>query len=248
MKFYYGLQNLELIHYTPRFLLSYYAFRNLKTIVNNEGKEWQLDSGGFTLGIKNTLQNPFKYDYNWNIETYADFINRQQPTIAWTMDAAVKYPYTKDIIAKKQEITNEKTAKLIDYTHKKIGNILQGWAFEDYIDHIDKMKESGTLTDWIGISVSRAKKNKYFARDLILMLSKNLPSRIKLHGLGFKYALLRPFPILRKTLYSADSANWFTYGQFMYPKDMGTGALLKYINEMEIFLSNENQNDIYDYF
>lgn len=247
MKFFYGLERLQQIDYVPRFLISYLEFRNMRDVVSANGKEWQLDSGGYTVGVKNKLNGPFVHDYPFTIESYADFINRQKPTVAWTMDSSIKYPFPKDIIAQKQEITNQNTAKLIDYTHR-IGNVLQGWDIDDYHQHIDKMKESGTLTEWIAMSVTQAKVNKYFARDMIIDVAKRLPGGTKLHALAFKFALLKPFPILTKTIYSSDSANWINLTNFKLPSAIQTGGLVAFVDRMENFLSSvEGKNDIYTY-
>jgi len=249
MIFFYGLERLQHIPFVPRFLVSYLQFKDMRGVIPAEGKEWQLDSGGYTVGVKNKLETPFAHDYPFNIETYADFINRQKPTIAWTMDASVKYPFPKDIIKKKQEITNENTAKLIDYTGKRIGNILQGWDLEDYQRHIDMMKESGTLTDWIGMSVTKAKYDKYFARDMVVEVSKMLPKSTKLHALAFKFALLKPFPVLTQIIHSSDSANWINLSNYKIPSKLQTGALVEFVNKMEDFLKSvQTTKDIFQYY
>ncbi len=249
MIFFYGLERLQQIPYVPRFLVSYLEFRNMRGIIPSEGKPWQLDSGGYTVGVKNRLETPFAHDYPFSLETYADFINRNKPTVAWTMDASVKYPFPSDIIKRKQEITNENTAKLSDYTDKRIGNVLQGWHIEDYFQHIDLMKESGTLTTWIGLSVTQAKENKYFGRDMVVEISKQLPGYVKLHSLAFKFALLKPFPILAKLLYSSDSANWINISKYKIPSALQTGALKTFVDKMENFLKEmESRPDMYHYY
>ncbi len=248
MIFFYGLERLQQIPFVPRFLISYLQFKDMRDTVPAEGKEWQLDSGGYTVGVKNKLETPFAHDYPFYVETYADFINRQKPTVAWTMDASIKYPFSKDIIKKKQEITNENTGKLIDYTGKRIGNILQGWDIEDYHQHIDMMKESGTLTDWIGMSVTQAHANKYFARDMVVQVAKRLPGGTKLHALAFKFALLKPFPVLTQILHSSDSANWINLTNYKIPSGIQTGALVDFVNKMEDFLGSVTEKkDIFHY-
>ena len=63
-----------------------------------------------------------------------------------------------------------------------MANFFAGWDSEDYISHIDKTKETGTLTDYIGIGIPPITLRKTKAVEEIVATVKNaLPKNIKLH-------------------------------------------------------------------
>jgi hypothetical protein len=173
-------------YFYDRFLLTYFRNYNLPKW-HLPRKEWILDSGGYTIGMmgKDYKDMP-QYEKYWTCEAYANFINIWKANIALTMDYAVKKETTKEEIQIKQDNTNANTAKLLGIIDRTIllANVLQGWNTEDYIPHIDKMKETGTLTDYIGIGIPPIKLRKTKAVEEIVVAVKNaLPQNIKLHGL-----------------------------------------------------------------
>ena len=102
------------------------------------------------------------YEKYWTPEAYANFINIWQPNLVFTMDYAIKEQTSKEEISQKQDKTNDNTAKLLDLVSKttRLANVLQGWEVQAYITHIDKMRETGTPTDYIGLGLAPKKLTK----------------------------------------------------------------------------------------
>ena len=197
-------------YFYDRFLLSYFRIYNIPKWPLPQ-KEWILDSGGYTIGMKGKdyIDMP-QYEKYWTCEAYAHFINDWKPNIAFTMDYAVKKETDKREIERKQNLTNENTAELLNLVDKStiLANVLQGWEAEDYISHIDKMKETDTLTDYIGLGLPPMKlKNTRIVEDVVSEVRKSLPQNTKLHGLGFTADLFIHSPLkLDQLVYSADTA------------------------------------------
>lgn len=201
---------IDQTYFYDRFLLSYYRIYNVPKWPLPQ-KEWILDSGGYTIGMKGKdYEDMPQYEKYWTCETYARFINIWKPNIAFTMDYAVKRDTDKREIEKKQDMTNENTARLLEFVDKStiLANVLQGWETGDYLSHIDKMKETGTLTEYIGLGLPPVKlKNTKIVEDVVSEVKKCLPARTKLHGLGFTADLFIHSPLkLDQMVYSADTA------------------------------------------
>jgi hypothetical protein len=61
-----------------------------------------------------------------------------------------------------------------------------GMDKEDYLIHINKMKESETLTTYIGIGIPPIKlKNSKSVEEVVVAIKKELPQSVKLHGFVF---------------------------------------------------------------
>lgn len=197
-------------YFYDRFLLSYYRTYNIPKWPLPQ-KEWILDSGGYTIGMMGKDYNDMpQYEKYWTCESYANFINIWQPNIAFTMDYAVKEQTSKEEIRQKQDKTNDNTAKLLDLVNKRtiLANVLQGWDVQDYVIHIDKMRDTGTLTDYIGLGLPPKKLTKTkMVEDVVIEVRKCLPAKTKLHGLGFTADLFIHSPLkLDKMVFSADTA------------------------------------------
>ena len=88
-----------------------------------------------------------------------------------------------------------------------IGMVIQGYRVEEYLYSIDRIKEQGLLTDLMAIGSLCVRKKISEVRKIILLIRKNLPSRVKLHGFGVDLRFLRD-PAIFNALYSTDTAAW----------------------------------------
>lgn len=245
MIYYYGIGQQEHVQLTPQFLISYYAMKSVKNVWNVQNKPWMLDSGGFTIGMREGTKNhpPNKIvEYPWNKDDYASFVNKWKPEVAWTMDYAVKIANTPDVLKIKQERTIENTIYLKDKIQAPtvLGAVLQGWENPDYLTHLDMYKEAGVIQPWFAIGFSLARLSLSTTLDTIIDIKRSLPGWVKFHGFSVKLATLNKYPSLSKYLYSADSAAWIANGAFHIPGSIQAGALNEFIMKMERKLNQLN--------
>lgn len=207
MKFYYGaaswhsrkaLEQLE----TDHVMINYATAQN---------EPWDnipnlfVDSGGYSFMRSN------KGSYETSEKEYLKFIEKHQPEHFALRD----YPCEPDLLERfnrdvklHQEMTCEAHAKLLGLMEEysiegQPVSVVQGWKLEDYIEHIEMMKEQDLLTDYVAIgSVCRRNQDQKIRR-IIKQVSKRIGDR-KLHAFGVKTNVLR-FPDVVRRLDSADS-------------------------------------------
>lgn len=254
MKIFYGVDNEKQVFIAPRFLLPYIRIMN-KSVDNfylSPNKQWLLDSSGFTLSVKGeTYESQRNYNKYWSPEAYGNFINEWKPNWAFTQDFAfyskVKKVWTKKEIKHRHFLTNQNTGLIRDYVDKKsiLANVVQGIVKEDYLNHIDMMKESGTLTEFLGIG--SVFKNPDFI-DIITEIKKSVPAYTKLHALGIKKTHLKQHPALTHKLYSIDTAGWISRGLYFAPKNLSDAMLYVFVQDMEkLITETESQNYMDDF-
>ena len=237
MIYYYGIGQREHVDLTPQFLISYYAMKSTKKVWDTQ-KNWMLDSGGFTIGMREGTKNhPLNkiVEYPWSKDDYINFVNIWKPQVAWTMDYAVKVANTPDVLHTKQVRTIENTIYLKDRIQAPtaLGAVLQGWENEDYLKHLDMYKEAGVIQPWFAIGFSLARLSLPTTLSTIIDIRKSLPAWVKFHGFSVKLATLNKYPRLTKFLYSADSAAWIANGAFHIPGSIQAGALNNFVEKME---------------
>ena len=251
---FYGADMEKHLEVTPRFLLPYDKVKNKKIedFYIPPDKPWLLDSSGFTLSVKGqSYEDQKNYLKYWSPEAYARFINEWNPNWAFTQDFAfyskTQRTWTKEQILQRHMMTNMKTAEIRDYLdHKeKLANVVQGIVKEDYLNHIDTMKESGTLTDFLGIG--SVFKNPDFI-DIITDIKRSVPGHTKLHALGVKKAHIKKHPALIHKLYSIDTAVWFTIGIYSAPVQLRNASLYLFIEDMENFMKRMESRTYMDEF
>ena len=107
------------------------------------------------------------------------------------------------------------------------------------------MKESGTLTNFLGIgSVFR---HPEFI-DIITNIKRAVPADTKLHALGVKKAHVKKHPALIYKLYSIDTAVWFTIGIYSAPVKLRNASLYLFIEDMENFMKRVESKSYMDMF
>lgn len=246
MIYYYGIGEYDHVQLTPRFLISYYAMKSTKTPWITD-KNWMLDSGGFTIGMREgTKGYPANkiVEYPWSKDDYVRFVNKWKPQVAWTMDYAVKIANTQDVLKEKQRRTIENTIYLKDKIQSPtvLGAVLQGWENQDYLRHLDMYKDAGVIQPWFAIGFSLSRLNMATTLDTIMEIKRELPGWVKFHGFSVKLSTLNKFPRLAKFLYSADSAAWIARGVFhMSGPVMAAGSLNEFVGKMESKLKELNR-------
>lgn len=254
MKVFYGVDQEKHLLVAPRFLISYVHLRTKDhdNYYIPPDKEWMIDSGGFTFSVKGeTYEQQKNYSRVWSPEAYASFIDLWNPTVAWTQDYAfyskVKRDWTPEQIRERFEMTNDRTARIIDslINKEKVGNVVQGITKEDYFQHVEMMKESGTLTNWLAIgSIMR---HPDFI-DIIDGIIDRVPAETKIHALGVKKNHVRRHPALIHKLYSIDTAIWFSVGIYTAPVGKRDASLYLFIEDMEQFMKEVESQSYMDEF
>jgi len=207
VKFYYGaasgsarkaLRQME----EPNVMINY-ATQN-----NNPWEEIEnlfVDSGGYSFILG-------KGEYTTSNREYLEYVEEHQPEIFALRD----YPCEPDVLEEHDRTVEEHQEKTIE-KHKELRelmeefdidwkplSVIQGWELEDYLNHIDRLKEEDLITEHIGIgSVCRRGQDEEIRR-IILEVSKALPDRCKIHAFGVKSNILR-FAEMSKILHSSDS-------------------------------------------
>jgi len=207
VKFYYGaasgstrksLRQME----EPNVMINYATQNN---------KPWEgienlfVDSGGYSFILG-------KGEYTTTNNEYLEYVETHQPELFALRD----YPCEPDVleehdrtVEEHQEMTIKKHKELrelmkeFDIDTKPL-SVIQGWELEDYLNHIDRMKEEDLITEHIGIgSVCRRGQDEEIRR-IILEINKALPDYCKIHAFGVKSNILR-FAEVCEVLHSADS-------------------------------------------
>lgn len=181
-----------------------------------------IDSGGYSF-MKG------KGEYTTSNSEYLRFIKKHKPEIFALRD----YPCEPDVleehnrtVEQHQRMTTKRHRQLLElwesawWTKSQPVSVLQGWELEDYIQHLDQLRDNGVLTDYVGIgSVCRRNQDEDI-KEIILRVREELPSSTNLHAFGVKKNILR-FPEALEALNSADSMA-YEYGEQFDSRVSGT--------------------------
>jgi hypothetical protein len=164
-----------------------------------------IDSGGFHSSLKHG-------HYTKTDEEYLEYIEQYQPRYFALRD----YPCEPELLK-----THNRTVK--DHIHMTLDNhlklfdimddyqfnsqpipVLQGWEIEDYLYCLDMFNQHGLINDYVAVgSVCRRNADKDI-KKVFRQIRTELPSKIKLHGFGVKFSILRDKEMW-DTIYSVDS-------------------------------------------
>jgi len=165
-----------------------------------------IDSGGYSF-MKG------KGEYSTSDAEYLGFVKQAKPEVFALRD----YPCEPDVrdklnrtVEEHQRMTLERHRSLLDlwddawWTKAQPVSVIQGWELEDYVHHLDQLRDNGVLTEYVGIgSVCRRHEDQDLLR-IIQRIRQELGPKHKLHAFGVKKNILR-FPEALKALDSADS-------------------------------------------
>jgi hypothetical protein len=152
-------------------------------------------------------------DYPTDDRDYLDWVREVAPTYWATRD----YPcepelldYHDRTVVTHQQYTTERTIELFDLADD-LGDVpgqrlavLQGWSLQDYLDHLDQLRDHGLITDRLGIGSVCRRNREAEIRRIVLAVRDELPSSVELHAFGVKQHSLQ-YPDVLDALASADS-------------------------------------------
>ncbi len=170
-------------------------------------RSWIMDSGAFT-----EISNHGRY--RQSEEEYAEQIDRWQTVGDFKAAAIQDFMCEPWIIAKTglsvaehQSLTLERFDRLRDLTPAPLLPVLQGYAPEEYVQHIDDYGARLPNGAWVGVgSVCRRNHDPGQIEDILLAV-KSHRRDLRLHGFGLKITALRS-GIVRELLHSSDSMAW----------------------------------------
>lgn len=208
MRFFTGLHHpSDARHVQPSFISVNSRLRDRKS--DFEVGDWILDSGAFST-IK-------KYGgYPWPVEEYAAQIRRWSS--CGNLLAAVSQDYMCEAwmvertglsIAEHQRLTIERYDELVkcDVGGVYIMPVLQGFAPEDYVSHIEQYGARLRFGSWVGVGSVCKRNGNIGAIEAVLGAIKNVRHDLRLHGFGLKETALSS-GFIRDRLHTADSMAW----------------------------------------
>lgn len=194
---------------------------------NNE--PWQgidclfIDSGGYSF-MKG------KGEYGTTDAEYLDFIEQHDPEQFALRD----YPCEPDVLSEHgrnvrehQRMTTERHVSLLNKLEDRNIqgqpiSVIQGWNLEDYLNHIDELRDCGALTDYVGIGSVCRRNQEAEIRQIVLSVADALPNDTDIHAFGVKGSVLQ-YPDVRQALASADSQSYEFRKQWAVLHDLGPG-------------------------
>jgi len=163
-----------------------------------------IDSGGYSFMLG-------KGEYGTTDRKYLEFVEKHQSKLFALRD----YPCEPDVLEENGrtvrdhlEATTRKHRNLLgllpefDIQAQPV-SVIQGWELEDYLEHLEMLKQHDLLTDYVAVgSVCRRNQDEKIQR-IINEIHKRIGDR-KLHAFGVKSNILR-FSDMREKMDSADS-------------------------------------------
>lgn len=207
MRFFTGLhQPSDAHHFDAAFISKNRLLKRKSAFVVGD---WIMDSGAFTTILTHG-------DYPESVEVYAAEIKR------WSKNgnllAAVAQDYmcethmlkiTGKTILEHQQLTIERYDALMkcDVGGVCIMPVLQGYAPEDYVRHIEMYGDRLAQGAWVGVGSVCKRNGDPRAIERVLMAIKKVRPDLRLHGFGLKSTALSSW-IVRALLFTADSMSW----------------------------------------
>lgn len=162
--------------------------------------------------------------YRHEVEEHARDLHRLHSAGVIKIAAAVAQDYmcepfilakTGLTIADHQRLTIERYDRLITELDRLSGGkcpfhvmpVIQGFAPQDYVDHIRMYGDRLTPEIWVGVGSVCKRQGNARAILRVLLAIKNERPDLRLHGFGVKITSLM-HPGVRELLYSADSMAW----------------------------------------
>jgi queuine/archaeosine tRNA-ribosyltransferase len=182
-----------------------------------------IDSGGYSF-MKG------KGEYTTTNSEYLHFIEDHQPEIFALRD----YPCEPEVLDEHgrtvrdhQRRTTKRHRDLLDHLDNcEVDGqplaVLQGWEPDDYLRHLDALRDAGCLTEYVGIGSVCRRNREAEIREVILSVREALPQKYDLHAFGVKGSVLQ-FADVRAGLASADSQSYEMQAQWGTLRDLGAG-------------------------
>lgn len=207
MRFYTGCHQPSDAKHLDFPFISRNRLRNRKS--GFEVGDWIMDSGAFTQILKHG-------GYTEGVEEYAAQIKRWSTN--GNLMAAVAQDYmceahmlkiTGKTILEHQQMTIERFDALLacDTGGVHIMPVLQGYAPEDYMRHIQMYGDRLTPGMWVGVGSVCKRNGNPAAIVRVLQAIKDARPDLRLHGFGLKSTALSS-PHITGLLHTADSMAW----------------------------------------
>lgn len=216
-KFFATIDDPYMISFVDRFMLNFSSrrWKNRQKPIDDEGKEWILDSGGFSEIKKHG-------EYSYNIDKYLQQVEFLNPTYFATMDWMCEPAQVKNSgLSVDQHIGNtvQNTVKILERWDGEATPlpVIQGWDLQDYKNCIDLMGEFGVfdVVDYVGLgSVCREEKDERL-KQIIVGVADYLPEHVRLHGFGLKKTMLKHVEVV-EALHSSDSMAWSMSNEYTH--------------------------------
>ena len=207
MRFFVGLHQPSDAHRFQRSFVSVNRIRTRKSPF--KVRDWIMDSGAFTAILTHG-------GYTDPVDVYAAEIKR------WAHNgnllAAVAQDYmceqsmlklTGLTVADHQRLTIERYDAIMkcDTGGVYVMPVLQGYAPQDYVDHICQYGERLKPLMWVGVgSICKRNGDPTAIEDVLLAVKQERPD-LQIHGFGIKTTALRS-ALIRDMLSTADSMAW----------------------------------------
>jgi len=118
-------------------------------------------------------------------------------------------------------------------------SVVQGWTTDQYLSHLDELRDHGCLTDYVAIgSVCRRGQDEDIA-EVVLAVRDALPDRCQLHAFGVKGSVLR-FEEVVNALDSVDSAA-YDWSESRVPSQREDGVSFSWRDAARAYLNWRNQ-------
>lgn len=114
-------------------------------------------------------------------------------------------------------------------------SVVQGWTKEQYLAHLDDLRDHGVLTDYVAIGSVCRRGYDADIGEIVLEVRDALPSSCKLHAFGVKGSVLR-FREVCEALDSVDSAA-YDYSESRVPSERSDGETFTWRDSARAYLN-----------
>jgi hypothetical protein len=206
MRFYVGLHQPSSAKHVRRAFVSVHRLMKRKSPLKVD--EWIMDSGAFTTILKHG-------GYPDSVEAYASEIRRRAKD--GNLIAAVAQDYmcephmllkTGLTVSDHQRLTIERYDKLLACdVGVYVMPVLQGYAPEDYAEHVRQYGARLSEAAWVGVGSVCKRNGSPGAIEAVLRAILAVRPDLRLHAFGVKSTSLA-YAAVRDRLFSADSMAW----------------------------------------
>lgn len=200
-----------------------------------------------------------KGEYSTSDAEYLDFIEEHKPELFALRD----YPCEPDVLDQQgttveghQRMTTERHVSLMGmYEDRGLSaspvSVIQGWAMDDYLAHLDTLRDRGVLTDYVGVGSVCRRNREDEIRNILVRLRSELPDRVDMHAFGVKGSVLQ-FTEVQNALTSSDSQSYDMNARWSSVVDRGAGnhswtdvaqAYLEQRNQIRTLLTSDEKSD-----
>lgn len=205
MRFYVGLHMPNHAQHFERCMVSFNVLRRRRKPVPS--REWVMDSGAFTEVARNG-------GFRTTPAEYAEAINRLGAHGGLVAAVAQDWMCEPFVVARTglsvrehQRRTVERYAELRDLTPHYVMPVVQGYAPEEYAQHVAEYGALLAPGAWVGVGSVCKRSGDPGAIVAVLEAVRGERPDLRLHGFGVQLRALRDGDV-RDRLFSADSMAW----------------------------------------